>query len=106
MYEITSESLLGVQQKIKPKVLVDEDLKPLREDEEQWQYLAPSAFNSCQFLPRCLRRSAANSVCLPSLEPTNPSSGIFPLCGPNVTLTFKSAPLEISNLVISSLTAM
>ena len=35
-----------------------------------------------------------------------PSSGIFPLCGPDVTLTFKSAPLEISNLAISSVAAM
>jgi len=59
LYEITAESLVGVQQKIKPKVLDDEDLKPLREDEAQWPYLAPSAFNSCQILPLCLRRKAA-----------------------------------------------
>ena len=59
MYEITAESLVGVQQKIKPKVLDDEDLKPLREDEAQWPYLAPSAFNSCQILPPCLRRRSA-----------------------------------------------
>jgi hypothetical protein len=38
LYEITAESLVGVQQKIKPKVLDDEDLKPLREDEAQWPY--------------------------------------------------------------------
>ena len=67
MYEITAESLVGVQQKIKPKVLDDEGLKPLREDEAQWPYLAPSAFNSCQILLPCLRRRAAISVCLPSL---------------------------------------
>ena len=79
MYEITAESLVGVQQKIKPKVLNDEGLKPLREDEAQWPYLAPSAFNSYQILPPCLWRRAVISVCLPSLEPTNPSSGIFPL---------------------------
>jgi len=38
LYEITAESLVSVQQKIKPKVLDDEDLKPLREDEAQWPY--------------------------------------------------------------------
>ena len=46
MFEITAESLAGVEQKIKPKVLDDEDLKPLREDGVQWPYLAPSTFNS------------------------------------------------------------
>ncbi len=53
MFEITAESLVGVQQKIKPKVLDDDDLKPLREDEAQWPYLAPSAFNSASRFSEC-----------------------------------------------------
>ena len=59
MYEITAESLVGFQQKIKSKVLDDEDLIPLREDEAHWPYLAPSAFNSSLVLPPCLRRRSA-----------------------------------------------
>jgi hypothetical protein len=33
LFEITAEILVGVQQKIKPKVFDDENLKPLRQDE-------------------------------------------------------------------------
>jgi hypothetical protein len=35
LFDITAESLAGVEQKIKQKVLDDEDLKPLREDGAQ-----------------------------------------------------------------------